>query len=451
MVEQKKITLKSYLGELFRGSGKRSVCFVYYQYFSTLLYREAKTLVNKGYNVDIFCLGASKKDDRMQNFDGINVFAIQARESAESSTLSYFFRLFLFFLKAFVVVSFTHVARDYKVVHVTSPPDIMVFSAIVPKLFGAKMILDIHDIGPELYMRKLHLPEECAIITALKYMERLSAAISDHVITVTEIWRQTLIQRSVKPEKCSVLLNVPYEMPDIWNNSTWKRDESKTTFDLYYPGSIEEHFGVDTLIEAIALVKKEVKGIRLHIYYGKKGRMYDTLKRRTSELGIENEVKFNTYVPFDQLPYVLKNADLGVVPTKDAVFSDEAVSMKSIEFIFLGIPIVISRTKAHSYYYDDSMVTFFTPCDSSDLARKIISVYQSAGRLEEQVKHSRRFVEQYAWKEKTGRVYSSIIDSFARSNGEIALLTEAAPDNTTVKEPAAEQVDEHESVSCAVV
>ena len=39
-------------------------------------------------------------------------------------------------------------------IHVHSVPDFLVFAALVPKLLGARIILDIHDILPEFYASK---------------------------------------------------------------------------------------------------------------------------------------------------------------------------------------------------------------------------------------------------------------------------------------------------------
>jgi hypothetical protein len=46
-----------------------------------------------------------------------------------------------------------HVKHAYDLIHIHSIPDFEIFAAILPKLSGAKLILDIHDIVPELYVR----------------------------------------------------------------------------------------------------------------------------------------------------------------------------------------------------------------------------------------------------------------------------------------------------------
>ena len=282
----------------------------------------------------------------------------------------------------------------------------MIFSALIPKVFNAKVLLDIHDIGPELFMRKLNISENSLAIKLLKFIEKISIKFSDHVIVVSDLWKKKLAKRSVSPDKCSVILNVPYD-EHIYLRTTTLYE--KKTLDIYYPGSLEEHFGVDTLIEAMPMVKDEVPNTMLHIYSGKKGRMLDYLKKRIIDLGIENYIDFNDYVPFTELPEILKNADIGVVPTKGGIFSDEAVSMKSLEFMSLGIPIVISRTKAHFYYYSTDMVRFFEPSNAKDLAEALISLLKSPTQRQKLVENSTVFINKYSWQKSTKMTYIDII------------------------------------------
>jgi glycosyltransferase involved in cell wall biosynthesis len=88
---------------------------------------------------------------------------------------------------------------------------------------------------------------------------------------------------------------------------------------------------------------------------------------------------------------------MGIVPTKAAVFSDEALSMKSLEYMTLGIPIVISGTTAHRYYYNDDMVKFFQPEDENDLAEKIIALCKDNAERNRLVDNANIFLESHGW------------------------------------------------------
>jgi glycosyltransferase involved in cell wall biosynthesis len=178
---------------------------------------------------------------------------------------------------------------------------------------------------------------------------------------------------------------------------------------LFYHGSFEEHFGVDILIKAMPIVKKQIPDVKLDLYGG--GRLYESMINLSKELDLDDCVHFNGSVPFFELPEILKRADIGVVPTKASVFSDEALSMKSLEYMTLGIPIVISRTTAHSYYYDDNMVMFFTPEDENDLARAIISLYRkSDAERDGLIDSAMKFLDEQNWSHAK-ETYYKIIDS----------------------------------------
>ena len=82
-------------------------CFVYYMQFSNsaLLYREAKALQNQGFVVDVFALRSSRNEKIIQNFNGLNIYGIQARPCAEKSAAIYFAKLLIFFLKSLIILS----------------------------------------------------------------------------------------------------------------------------------------------------------------------------------------------------------------------------------------------------------------------------------------------------------------------------------------------------------
>lgn len=381
-------------------------CFLYYARLdkSAILYREAKALKDKGFEVDIICLKQSTKETP-QAFDGLNLHYIQSRPSSEKRITKYFLRLFLFYIKSIIALNYLWFVKKYDIIHITSPPDIIVFTAIIPKLFGAKIILDIHDIGPELYMRKLNASENHLTIRILKYLEKISCRFADHVITVTDLWKEKLIKRSVSSSKCSVLLNVPDE--DIFKVSAMRKKQILDSFNLFYHGSLEEHFGVDTLLKAMPIIKEHIPNAALHIYGG--GRLLEEFKILAENLNIKEYVHFFDGVPFYQLPEILSDADLGIVPTKNSVFSDEAVSMKSFEYLSLGIPIVISKTKAHSYYYNSSMVKFFNPEDGKDLALSVAELYKDAEERKRLACNAQTFIKTYGWNQ-TKKTYYEIID-----------------------------------------
>jgi len=385
----------------------KRACFVYYARFngSAILYREAKALKERGFEVDLICLRDDSKDKIVRFFDGLKLYGIQARPEREKSSIVYFLRLAAFSVKCTLLLSILGVRKRYAIIHVTTPPDVLVFSGILPKLLGARVIMDIHDIGPEMYMRKLNVGENSLVVKSLKFMEKISAKFADHIITVTDIWKDKIAKRSAIPSKCTVLLNVPDE--NIFNRLPPGIQVERDAINIYYHGSLEEHFGVDTLLKAMPKIKELVPKATLHIYGS--GRLKDQLQALARLNKIDDSVNFHGSVPFYDLPEILKDADLGVVPTKGSVFSDEALSMKSLEYISLGIPIVISQTKVHNMYYDPSMVTFFKPGDEEELAASVVGLCKSMEKRKYLADNAQKFLKEHGWNESK-KVYFAMID-----------------------------------------
>ena len=108
-----------------------------------------------------------------------------------------------------VEITRRHMKEPYDIIHVHSVPDFEVFASFVPKLKGAKIILDIHDIVPELYAAKFNVGQDSLIFKALKVVEKLSASFADHVIIANDLWKGRLVERSVPASKCTSLINFP--------------------------------------------------------------------------------------------------------------------------------------------------------------------------------------------------------------------------------------------------
>ena len=139
--------------------------------------------------------------------EGVRVFRIQLRVRDEKSKIGYLRKLVMFFLRSMFFFTWEQIKEPYDLIHVHSVPDFEVFAALVPKLMGCKVILDIHDIVPEFYASKFKTSSNSAVFRLLVAVERMSAGFSDHVIAANHIWEERLVQRSVRRDKCTAMIN----------------------------------------------------------------------------------------------------------------------------------------------------------------------------------------------------------------------------------------------------
>ena len=93
----------------------------------------------------------------------------------------------------------------------------------------------------------------------------------------------------------------------------------------------------------------------------------------------------------------IAGADLGVVPKRSNAFGDEAFSTKTLEFMTVGVPLIVPNTTIDSYYFDDSLVTFFKANDETSLADAMLRIAKNPELRRHQVENSLAFVKKFTW------------------------------------------------------
>jgi glycosyltransferase involved in cell wall biosynthesis len=376
------------------------IVHAYYPLGETRVEREALALLEIGYEVDVICL-QDKDEDPFEIVAGINVYRLPVQRR-KGSFFSQFLEYLNFFLRVFFILIPLHSKKKYHIVQVHNLPDFLVFSALYPKLSGAKIFLDIHDIMPEFFASKTHKSMDSFWVHVITLQEQLSCRFADHVITVTEIWRERLISRGVDPEKVSVVMNVAddrYFYPRVsWTES----NTSNGHFHLIYHGTFKENYGMAELIRSIGLVRDTIPNIQLTIQGG--GEYHDAMVSLVEELGLQNQVTINNFaIPVSDLPELINRADMGVVPNRNDLFNGDLLPTKMLEYVSLGKPVVASQTRVISHYFDNSMVQFFEPGNAESLAKNILDSYRNWEKAKEKAKNYLKFTSQYNWKQVSMR------------------------------------------------
>ena len=340
----------------------------------------------------------------------MRVFGIQTRKAGERTALAYLSRLCLFLVKATGLLAFLHLRRRYDVIHVHNLPDFLVLGAVVPRVSGARVILDIHDIMPELY--KERFGKGPSLSTALLLAERLSCWFADHVIVANDIWRERLVQRAVPASKCTTILNYPDL--NLFNPSTYSSRCDSKAFVFLYPGSLSAHQGVDVAIRAMAAVKDRIPGGELHIYGD--GPARPDLEELALSLNMEDRVKFFKGIPMEELSQIMASAHAGIEPKGGSGFANEALSTKILEFMASGLPVLASRTRAHAHYFDDSVVKFFAAGDAAELAEKMAWLYEHRCEHDEWTQRGIDLAAKYGWQSRV-EDYLAVTGAFQPSRG----------------------------------
>ena len=382
------------------------ICMLAYAFYESdmRILRYAKSLVQRGDAVDVIALrrdGAAT----FELLDGVKVYRVQARERNEKGAMDYALRIARFMAVSAAVLAAKHLKEPYDVVHVHSVPDVLVFSALIPKLLRAKVILDIHDILPEFFASKFNVSKNSLKYRAMLVAERASAWFSNHVIIANDLWRPRLIARSVSESQCTSIINYPDDQ--LFQPRRWSPRNSQ--FCITYPGTLNAHQGVDIAIKAVGILQAEMPDLKFHIYG--EGPDKPALMALSEQLGLAGAVSFHDFLPCDEIPQMMALSDAAVVPKKaSSAFGNEAMSTKIMEFMSLGVPVVASRTKVDTFYHDDSRVLFFNSEDPHDLAEALRRLRRDQGLGEELSRNGLVYMQNNGWAQKQ-EIYLGLVDS----------------------------------------
>jgi glycosyltransferase involved in cell wall biosynthesis len=368
--------------------------------------REARVLLAGGYEVDVICEeGAGYPAGRTVE-DGITVHRLPVRRHGGAGLLTQLSEYLSFFARATLRLAVLHRRRRYASVQAHNVPDFLVFAAILPKLTGAAVILDLHDLMPEFFASRFRKPMSSLTVSALRVQERLAVAFADHVITVSDPWRETLIERGAPPDRVSVVMNLPD--PDPFGMPPVHTPDRGGPIRLLYHGTFAHRLGVDLLLDAVAALRSRYS---LELTMHGVGEMLDALRARARDLSLDDIVTFSTTrLPTRDLGRLIASADIGVVPYRNDVFTDGIVPTKLMEYAYFGVPSVASRSSAVMHYFGSDTVAYCEPGDVESLRAAIESLLGDGKRRREMGHRIREFSSAHRWEEEAAR-YHALVDS----------------------------------------
>lgn len=346
------------------------VCVVRcHHYRDNRVQREVAGLIEAGHEVVVICqrdLG----EPRRERHGRLMIVRLPLRHVAGASAARLLREYVAFFVLAAALVTALHVRRRFHVVQVNSVPDALVFVAVVPRLTGARVLLDLQEPMPEFFATKFGVGQRHPLVRLVSAAEQLSIRFAHHAITVTEGMRQRFVERGAAPSRITVVMDGsdgsvfdPGRLPRIR-----RRDADR--FVLVSHGTIEPQYGLDTAIQAVAMLAPELPGLELQIFGD--GSQRADLRSLARTLGVADRVTFSDgFVPIDDLVAALAAADVGVVAMRRDAFRDLTLAGKMFDFVAMGVPMVVALTRSVEQTFGDGCFEPFRSGDATDLTRAV--------------------------------------------------------------------------------
>ncbi len=388
--------------------------------------RQARALAQRGDEVDLLCVG--EQETVHVDEGSIRTHPLGATKP-QGGGRAYVRGYAQFLARALWRLSVLDARKRYDLIEVHNMPDILTAAALLPRLRGVPVILNVHDTFPELFATKYGWPHDHRLVRLLEREERLSAALATRVITVTDQARRCLEERGVGVDRTSVIMNSPDErvFGPPRDPVHWPEDGPVR---VLYHGGLAPRFGVETLIRSFDRLRSTVPRLQLRVCGSGEDR--DRLAALAAEIDPGRIDVAAEPVAFERIPAELQAAHIGVVPTLDDRFTQLLLPVKLLEYAHMGLPIVASRLPGIGGYFSELDLHEFQAGDPQDLARAIEEICADPEAARKRAAQATLCLRGIAWEQQRER-YLALVDELTAKRSNASPATSSA--NPTTDSP----------------
>ena len=172
---------------------------------------------------------------------------------------------------------------------------------------------------------------------------------------------------------------------------------------ILFVGTLQPRKNIERLIEAFSQISFSHKNLSL-VVVGKHGWLYEDILQASKKYGVEQKVKFVSFVPDTDLAHFYTHAKCFVLPSLY-----EGFGLPVLEAMSYGCPVVTSNISSLPEAGGDAAL-YVNPKDVTDIAKKITMVLDSEKLRKEMIEKGKRHVKKFSW-EKTAKETLSVLES----------------------------------------
>jgi len=279
------------------------------------------------------------------------------------------------------------------IVHVHNMPDYLYWAVRDWHQAGARVVLDVHDIMSHLAVHRFRGLKRRLATSTLTFLEHSVWRRVDHVITVTEAYREVIARSGVPRERISVVLNTPD--PAVMRPDQ-RREPKGGVYKIVFHGAVTDRSGIESVVRAMPRVLEEVSEAHVLVIGTGDGRR--AVHTAIADLGLSNHVEFlDRYVALSEVVGYIADAHAGVVPTKRSSYTDHILPVRFLEYATLGVPIVATRLPLLDHYVGEEAAYFVPQPEPGAIAEGLIRLAQDPGYCRRIVQRARQFTQDHPW------------------------------------------------------
>jgi glycosyltransferase involved in cell wall biosynthesis len=337
------------------------------------------------------------------------VFRLPLRRRRDSKG-AYFWLYGRFLFSAFCFLLRRGVWGKYDLVHVHNMPDVLVFSSLVPKLTGAKVILDLHDPMPELMMTIYGVKPNSWQINLIKRLEKWSIGFADAVVTVNQACRRIFAERSCPEAKVHVVMNAPNERVFAYRapSSVVVSRNSGTPYVIMYHGSLVERHGLDLAVAALAKIQQSIPAARLDVY-GQTTPFLQSVLAAIENPRVRDAVHYHGPKDLNYIAAAIRESDVGVIPNRRSIFTELNTPTRIFEYLSQGKPVIAPRAPGITDYFGPEDLVYFNLGDADDLARQLEFVHREPAAVAAIVERGQQIYQKHCWSSEKRRFEDLVV------------------------------------------
>ena len=373
---------------------------------------EAIELIKDGHEVFLFCLtyGNEKKEDVVNNIYvkryKTNIF--EYKMSALVYTIPVYTYLMSRKIRSFI--------EQHKIESIHIHDMRIAEAAFRANRSNLPVILDLHENRPEIMRFYPHMQKTRGklLVSIKKWIKKEEEFIrkATKVVVVTNQAKDEIIARvGVEPNKIVVVPNTVRtsffennNLPDI----PYKKKEEE--FTMLYLGDTGFRRGLETVLESMTELKKNIKNVRLVIV----GKVSPELEKKVINLGLINEVKLMGWQNDVTFPSWIKNSDVCLSPLHRNIHHDTTYANKIFQYMSMGKAVLVSDAKAQKEVVEKEQAGLVHKAqDVSDFTEKIITLYEDKHLREKMGQSGKEFVKrEFTW-DKTSKDLKELYNKLA--------------------------------------
>lgn len=270
----------------------------------------------------------------------------------------------------------------------------LIAAGLVLKLFGTRVVYDIHEDVPRQLLNKRYIKSKLA----RQLLSRAATVAETFAVRVFDLSVPSVgsIAQRFSPKKTCIVRNFP--RADLMQRSGEAPDPDEC-FVINYAGSLTRARGIHDLIVAMSLLPERFE---LHLMGTWNPPSFEQECHDTQGWA---QCRYHGRKPHDEVARYMSAAHLGVQLTHDIPNHTGGLATKVFEYLFLSVPVLMSDTEEKRQTYG-GLVDYAKPGDPQAIAVKIREIADDyRASAEGAARSSQVAIADYSWESEVRQLF----------------------------------------------